>query len=235
MGTDYKQYMIIGLPSCGSDWLCPLLARHSGGRLRYFEKEYFNPITNWKHTGVLESVFGCEMVSCYRNITAPSWDSNAQRVYEQTWCKDDYNFDKELMSPFRVEHWAQRFAVALLHRSRENTFPPSRARVWSWYDAIYHSLLAHGHETCRDAKPPTLAERTRRAHDVCWRHLKEVAGRLDLPILDYDHLCQDPEPAIVDQLGRVQWIVALVDIEAAAREIIATRRYPHKPAISSSS
>ena len=40
-----KQYMLLSLPSSGSDWFASCI-RAANPDLRYFDKEFFNPITN---------------------------------------------------------------------------------------------------------------------------------------------------------------------------------------------
>lgn len=224
MGATPDQVMILSLPNSGTDWLCPILAKHSGGRLRYFEKEYFNPITNWKHTDVLARAFGCELVTCHEHIAARWTGSLLDAIYRTTWQREDWSFDKEVFSPFRVPWFAERFDVVIMQRPTYDVFPPSRARVWSWYDAIYHSLLKAGQLA---AFSPSLEQRARIAHSHCQSHMLHEATRLQLPVLSYRTLGTGTKEQVVEHLDR-GWIGRLVDVPAAAAEIVSTRRYATK-------
>ena len=52
MGSPRHQYMMLSLPNSGTDWLCRILAKHGrGDALRYYDKEFFNPICNLKYAG----------------------------------------------------------------------------------------------------------------------------------------------------------------------------------------
>ena len=56
MGSPHHQYMILSLPNSGTDWLCRILAKHGrSDGLRYYDKEFFNPICNPKYATVLEA------------------------------------------------------------------------------------------------------------------------------------------------------------------------------------
>ncbi len=225
MGSTPDHVMVLSLPNSGTDWLCPILAKHSGGRLRYFDKEYFNPITNWKHTDVLALAFGCELVTCYKNIAA-SWSGpQLDAIYRATWERSGCNFDKEVFSPFRVDWFAERFDVVIMQRPTDEVFPPSRARVWSWYDAVYHSLAEAGHVL--SSARPALEERARLAHKVCQSHMLHEATRLQLPVLSYRTLGIGTKQEVIEHLDH-GWIGRLVDVPAAAAEIVATRRYVTK-------
>lgn len=216
--------MIMSLPNSGTDWLCPILAKHSGGRLRYFEKEFFNPICNLKYADVLAKAFGCELVTCHEHIAASWTGPQLDAIYRATWLRSGCNFDKEVFSPFRVHWFAERFDVVIMQRPTDEVFPPSRARVWSWYDAIYDSLLQHkqaiGFLTALD-------DRARVAHRACQSHMLHEATRLQLPVLSYRTLGTGTKEQVVEHLDR-GWIGRLVDVPAAADEIVSTRRYVTK-------
>jgi hypothetical protein len=122
MGEARDQYLIVSLPNSGTDWLCPIIARHGG--LRYYHKEFFNPICNPKHGAILEWDFGCELASCYRNIGVP-WDRQEQRLdaaYRATWATESYNFDKENFVLQKVAWFAKRFKIVMLHRAASSVF-----------------------------------------------------------------------------------------------------------------
>lgn len=219
--------MILSLPNSGTDWLCPILAKH--GHLRYYEKEYFNPICNLEYGDVLAAEFGCEMVSSYRNIGVRSSAQAGQleTVYSNTWARQSvWNFDKEIFSAFKVPFFNEHFRLVFLHRAFDSIFPPSRARVWSWYDAIWNGLADRDHVA--DIRL-TLALRAREAHRVCWEEMNARAEELSAPVLDYDLLCTADYEAVRHHLGR-GWIGDVVDVSAAAQEILTTRVHRIKTA-----
>lgn len=230
-----KDCMIVSAPNSGSDWLAGLIARHAPD-LRYYEKEFFNPICNPKYRDLLEPVFGCELVSCYRMIGLrssfhPDW---MDRVYRQTWLQEPYNFDKENFVGFQLPFFADRFRLVLLYRSAASLFPPSRLRVLAWYDAIYWAIV-HGVEKdpelrsyrsdlCPHGEQPTLEDRARIAHDVYWQHMLGEATRYQYPVIDYDRLQEVSREEVMREVA-VGWIPDVVaDLDAFVDEIVATRR-----------
>lgn len=220
--------MILSLPNSGTDWLCPILAKHGG--LRYYEKEFFNPICNRQYGDLLEQAFGCELVSCYRNIGVRSDDQVdvLERVYRQTWARHDWNLDKENFSPFKVSFFARRFLIAFLYRSPENVFPPSRLRVWQWYDAIYHGLVDNGLVARNHGG---LRARAAAAHWVCWNEMRTWARMTGAPFLDYELLCTGDETAVREHLDQ-GWLRGVLAIDSTTQEVLATRRYRPKRAAS---
>jgi hypothetical protein len=221
--------MILSLPNHGSDWLCQILAKHGhGDALRYYHKEFFNPICNPKHAGVLEGAFGCELASGYQNIGVRSCEQEAEleAVYGESWASERYNFDKENFSVIKVPFFARHFQLAFLYRAVDNVFPPSRLRVWAWYDAIYMGLLSTG--VVLDNEPRDLEERARVAHAACWGEMKHQAEALDAPILDYEKLCTAGSvDELAEHLGS-GWIAEAVDVPAAAAEVFESARYRAK-------
>ena len=224
MGQARDQYLILSLPNSGTDWLCPILARQGG--LRYYQKEFFNPICNPVHGTRLEAAFGCELASCYANIGLP-WDRQVETLeslYRTTWAAEPYNFDKENFSPLKVAWFARHFRIVMLHRAASSVFPPSRLRVLAWYDAIYNAMADHGH-LVRQAVD--LTARAKRAHEVSWVLMRQAAACLDIPVLDYDELCTADRDRVRQSLA-VGWIADVVNIAGAAADILATRRHTVK-------
>lgn len=220
-----RQYMILSLPNSGTDWLCPLLAKHAG--LRYYEKEFFNPICNQQYGDVLEQAFGCELASCYRNIGVRAEDQadTLDRLYEETWARHDWHFDKENFAAFKVPFFARYFQLAFLYRAPESVFPPGRLRVWAWYDAIWNGLVENGH---LERTSESLAERASLAHWVCWDEMRFWARTCNSPFLDYDLLCTADEAAVREHLSQ-GWVGELVDIGHMTQALLDTRRPHTKP------
>lgn len=170
------------LPNTGSTWLGGVIARNIPG-CRYYQKEFFNPICNLKHEKALSKVFGSELVSCYENIAegdGPLLDS----CIEETWGSEDYSFTKECWSPFKTEAFTRHFRVFVLDRSREHTFPPSRVRVWSFYEHAWWALKKRGFSLGAESTKARAEE----AFDVMRYSLLSDAARLGLPVISYERL-----------------------------------------------
>ena len=228
MGSSRHQYMILSLPNSGTDWLCRILAQHGrGDGLRYYDKEFFNPICNLKYATVLEGPFGCELASCFENIGVRSelQARDLEAAYRASWEMEGYNFDKENFSALKVPFFAQHFDIVFLYRPADNVFPPSRLRVWAWYDAIYTAMVANGEI---EADQLDLQERALAAHKACWDIMRDAAKRFDAPILDYETLCKASTESAVAYHLNVGWIAEAVDVKAAAREVFASRFYKNK-------
>ena len=228
MGTPRHQYMMLSLPNSGTDWLCRILAKHGrGDGLRYYDKEFFNPICNLKYATVLEGPFGCELASCFENIGVRSeyQARDLEAAYRATWEMEGYNFDKENFSALKVPFFAQHFDIVFLYRPAYNVFPPSRLRVWAWYDAIYTAMVANGEI---EADQLDLQERALAAHAECWRVMRAAAAKIGAPILDYETLCKASTESAVAYHLNVGWIAEAVDVKAAAREVFASRFYKNK-------
>jgi len=217
--------MIVSIPNSGTDWLASIIEKWGSG-LRYYRKEFFNPICNPRYGQQLELGFGCELVSCYRNIGVRSADQvkTLDDVYRRTWMRENWNFDKENFSAFKVPWLAEHFELVFLYRSYDSMFPPSRLRVLAWYDAIYNAL-ADADMAIRSKIG--LRERARVAHSLCWDEMIPQARRLGAPILDYNRFCTGNLPAVLRELDQ-GWLGKVLDVEGAARCVLETRRYHPK-------
>ena len=213
-----KQYVILSLPSAGSDWLADVIRQSSG--LRYYHKEFFNPLTNPNHSPRLSDGFGCELVGCYQNIAAP-WKEHVEEldnIYAETWDVEDYDFDKEVFSPFKVGWYARHFQVVVLVRSEESVFPPVRLRVWQWYEAIWQSI-AHLFQ----AKPQgTIVAHALCGYKVALSAITDDAAELHIPVLRYDDLVNLPEADLREHFAQ-GWIADVVDVDRAVAMILDTR------------
>jgi hypothetical protein len=226
MGTPDDQYLILSLPNSGTDWLCPILAEHGG--LRYYHKEFFNPICNWQYGHVLEAGFGCELPSCHQNIARGGEAADLESIYRQTWAREEWNFDKENFSPLKADWFARHFRLAFLLRPSDSLFPPSRLRVWAWYDAFYCAFLAAGRLGQSHGERP-LPVRARIAHHMASAIMHEAADRINAPVLDYDVLCKADKATLHAHLSR-GWIRDVVNVDAAVASILRTRKYRDKTA-----
>src|SRR5450759_2213135 len=139
-----KPLLMLSLPNSGSTWFAAVLARHLPD-CRYYEKEFFNPICNLKHEAVLRRNFGSELVCCYRNIALPG-DARIDDDIRNTWGVEDYTFTKECQSAFKLPAFVRHFKCFVMLRSREQTFPPGRVRVWSFYEHAWFALLNAGYD-----------------------------------------------------------------------------------------
>lgn len=209
------------MPNSGSDWLCRSLAACSPG-VRYFDKEFFNPITNGQYGDVLETAFGCEMVSCHRNIaTSVERQREAlEAAYAQTWCRESYDFDKEVFAAWKVSWLAEHFELGFLVRDAVGIFPPSRVRVWSWYDAVYNALGG-------TAGLP-LHRRAVIACQAMRIEIEQSARALGRPVLDYQRLCTGDRATVEQDLRASGFLSGRLCVNEAVERILQTRRYENK-------
>lgn len=202
--------MLLSTPSSGTDWLCPIIAE--AAQLNYWHKEFFNPICNYKLNA---AGFGCEMISCYEHISSPQANGFTEAI--QGWGETGCNFDKEVFSLAKLPIYAKHFRCALLYREPAVTFPPSRARVWVWYDAIWNSLKLHGYPVTNGP----LLHRATEAHKLTWQRAFRDADMLGVPVIRYSDLLSE-DPAAVRRAIDCGWIEG-INVESAVLRIIATR------------
>ena len=218
--------MVLTLPNSGSDWFAPLLAEAAG--LSYV-KEFFNPICNTKYREQLARHFGCELVSCYRNIGREYRPGTLRaealdELYEATWCKEQYHCSKDIYGFLSAEFFDTHFTCVTLHKDRNHAFPPSRRRVQVYYDAIYEALRDRG-DIGYPGRPLTLRERCEFAYDVAWDVLESESHRLGSPIVDAAILLYSSRGAIRDHLKAIEDVFP-VDIDLLADKVVDTRKLP---------
>ena len=211
-----SQYMLLSLPNSGSDWLMGIIAKQPD--MKYYHKEFFNPICNATYRATLETVFGCELIGSYRNIAIPSSEQSfgLESAYRATWNAAEFNLNKEVYSPCKLPFFNQHFRCAILQRQTESLFPPSRLRVLAWYDAIWHSLLARN----QVYGYPSLEHRAKQAHEITANALFSDAFNEDVPVISYD-LLMTASIAEVQKHLDCGWIG--LDWNEVAKEVIATR------------
>lgn len=176
---------MLTMSSSGGKWLAGAIAAELPG-CRYYDKEFFNPITNQKHERVLVRNFGSELISCYRNIALPG-DERIDADIEETWGAENYTFTKECYSPFKLAVFKRHFTCFALLRRTEQCFPPLRFRVWSFYEHVWHALSEAGYAMTAE----TMKDRAMEAHRKCYNVIKHDALALNVPIIYFDDLQQD--------------------------------------------
>ena len=201
---------MLSLPNSGSTWFGALVARHIGARYRM---EYFNPVRNQKHEATLRRDFGCEMACCYRNIISPGDDKTHEDI-RRTWFVDnDYDFTKEVFSPYKLKVYLEHFEVFVLLRHTVGVFPPSRGRVYSYYEHAWQALYERGGHVLLEQ---SMRNRAMEAHRIMARDLRKEATELGVPIVYYEDLFGD---ATGESLSRVN-----LDRPNLLAEIESTRR-----------
>ena len=204
-----KPLIILSLPNSGTTWLCGLIAKHS--RAKYCD-EYFNPVLNHRHEQELRTVFGSELACCYRNIATPS-SAVVEQVIEKTWMRDGYELTKDNYSPFKIESFSKCFRCVVLLRHTAGVFPPSRIRVWSFYEHAWQALCESGHEM----NELSIRARAMEAHWLMASHMRKDAARLGIPVLYYEDMFDDDR-------AQQQLKSAGLDYEDLLADVIATRR-----------
>ena len=133
-----KPKMILAMPSSGSDLLVSCIQKSTG--FSYFQKEFFNPITNLPMCDeLLDMGFGCETVAGSKNLWRPPTTSAERLGINSKW---EYQLWKEVFWFGKFDFFDRHFDCILLHRTMEDMFPPSRLRVLQWYDSLSHIVTA---------------------------------------------------------------------------------------------
>jgi len=212
-----KPLLMLTMPNSGSTWLAKIIGDCLPG-CRYYEKEFFNPVCNMKHELVLRRNFGSELVSCYRNIASPG-DLHIDDDIRATWGAENYNFTKECQSGFKLDAFLRHFRVFVFLRPEAESFPPTRARVWSFYEHAWYSLQHHGHKL----KAETTFDRAREAHRVIYAQLLADADRLGVPIMYYGDLF-DNETILRERLAEAIGCEDDTLLDAVVATRVRTRR-----------
>lgn len=181
-----KSLLMLTLPNSGSTWLADLIAQHSSWN-RY-SMEFFNPLRSPKHYRTLARNFGCELQGCYRNI-ASAGDEWIDDDIRKSWGLEQFNFTKEVFSPLKLEAFTRHFRCFVLLRDAADTFPPKRARVWSFYEHAWFALVEAG---LLDSAGETHFEgRAQAAHYAMQTMIELDARRLGVPVIRYRELFED--------------------------------------------
>lgn len=213
------RYLLNTLPNTGSTWLGDIVGRalrdHGHGD---YHLEFFNPAQNEPLESELAERFGCEIISCYRNIA--TWGGPLLAAHIRELWPARLVFTKEVFSPLKLDAFvAAGFRCAVLRRYTDGVFPPKRGRVWAFYEALYFSLEAEELVSFR-TRPSTMRERARAAHAYATRRMENDAFLLDVPIIRYADLFADE--ATISRALRPWGLPPDVERQVV-REIIATR------------
>jgi sugar phosphate isomerase/epimerase len=177
----------VELPNSGSTWLGDII----GGNLYRgeYRPEYFNPLRNERHHARLSRAFGCELVSCYHGIAGGD-DQELDDDIRATWFAElgDQGFTKEVFSPFKLEAFTRHFDCFVLLRSEQDSLPPTRLRIWSFYEHAWFALAGAGYHVGET----NTFERAREAHRVMAQALRESARDLGVPVLEHGAMFGQP-------------------------------------------
>lgn len=214
-----KPLLMLTLPNSGSTWFAAAIAKHLPG-CRYYDKEFFNPVCNLKHEVVLRRNFGSELVSCYRNIALPG-DGAIDDDIRATWGSENYTFTKECQSAFKLPVFMRHFQCFAFLRSADDTFPPRRARVWSFYEHAWFALRDAGYDALVET---TLQGRAREAHATLQARIQFDADALGVPLLWHRELFSHSFVVRERLRGALGWVS-----DALVEEIFSTRQSFARP------
>lgn len=177
-----KPLLMLSLPNSGSTWLAEQIANTLPG-CKYYDMEFFNPLRNPANEQRLVRHFGAALVSCFRNI-AKADGCGIDDDIAKTWGRAQCNFNKEVFSPLKLPVFVRHFKCFVLLRKTEDTLPPRRMRIWSFYEHAWFALSEAGF-----ALPGTTArERAMAAHGALAQAMRADAKRLGVPVVEYGEL-----------------------------------------------
>jgi hypothetical protein len=180
-----KPLLILSIPNSGSTWFADLVAKNTPGDIKYFP-EFFNPLRNVRFEADLAPNFGCETIRSYRNIADPG-DHVARSEVRRMWVVAGYGMTKEVFSPFKMQLFLEAgFRVVVFLRSIEQSFPPSRLRVWSFYEHAWWALKAQG----MDVRADSIRERAIEAALIMRARLEGDAVQYACPVVHWESLME---------------------------------------------
>jgi hypothetical protein len=202
------------MPNSGSTWFAKTLSEHIVD-CRYYDKEFFNPICNLQDEEVLRQFFGSELACCYRNIGCAGRDGIDEAI-EQTWGRTEYTFNKECQSAFKTHIFDHHFDVFAFLRLEEDTFPPGRLRVWSFYEHAYFALAYHGR---LKSEHDRTVDRAKVAFRIQQQAIVRDCARLKIPVIWWHELF-GTEAEVRDVLARVPATLK----DSATQAIVSARK-----------
>lgn len=216
-----EQFMVVCNANSGSDWLSPILARRvASGPQKYWQKEFFNPITNNRFAEELSPVFPSESAIGYENFGVRLTDDLIQRVlnpiYRKTWAQLDYTFNKEAYTPNFTRWYASKFNVVGLVRTTEDLFPPTKARTWATYETMWLGLRKNGWVLFHSE---SMKSRAMEAHRVMREFLMQELADIGAPVLHYETMVSGSESEVTDEARRIGWL----DVEGFVQDVMESR------------
>jgi hypothetical protein len=186
--------LLAALPSGGSDWVASCIQR--ANPFLIYAREFFCPMCNWQHSQRLEQTVGDTLHNNTLKMIEPISRLEVESLLNDTWRTTDYCFTKENYLAFQLEPFSYFFDIVVLVRSFEDTFPPNRRRVMSWYEHFFCSIVSS--KKAKDAQylGTTPMNRAAIGHFLWANQLKAMAAKLGLPILDFGTLMHGDQDQI---------------------------------------
>lgn len=228
-----KPLLLVSQSNSGSSWFARCIAE-AHPDLRFFDKEFFNPMMNHRHAARLSRSLGCELHTTVDNLAAVPDPADIKQLIDSTWGAEAHGFTKENFLAYKLPAFARHFEVFLLFRGIDLCFPPERARVRQWYDAWFWSLWRNGRFT--EAQKEWICARQVSSHEravIAWitvrARLLESARELDAEgrIVDWERCIEYPAESLRTYLAGV--LPPRLSSDRIADEILATRRGPTPP------
>ncbi len=209
-----RPLLMLSLPSSGTKWVANQIAMLD--RISYYGREFFNPIVNAEEFVWMKEHFGCELPMCMWNMVRPLPRSIVKYSAER-FAEFGFNFAKENFHFFHAEQLKEEFDIFFYKRSAENTFPPTRLRVYAWYDAMATVVDTH---LDTDITKSSLYERAVETHSVWWLYGERIAKKNGFPIIYFEELMSN-HSVVVNALRKV---FSAEDSERIAEFVVATRK-----------
>lgn len=229
-----KPMMLLSAPNCGSDWLAATLCDSQKG-INY-SREFFNPANNHKYCDILAKGFGCEYVTCYKQIAENNQDI-CQSIFNSTWKQERYNFTKENYSCFKIPFFVKEFNCFAFVRDVRDSLPAKRRTpVTSWYLSIYESLFFHKDSLPRRVtqkmdlflKTPTkIDEKMVFAFCLYQELLAMLCKHFMIPVLEWKLILSLGKNDLIQYLSSSNGVVRTfgeLNLDSWSDEIIKTRK-----------
>lgn len=228
-----KPLLLVSQSNSGSSWFARCIAA-AHPELRFFDKEFFNPMLNHRHAARLSRSLGCELHATVDHLAATPDPADIAQLIDSTWGTEAHGFTKENFLAYALPAFAKTFEVFFLFRGIDHCFPPERARVRQWYDAWFWSLWRN--ERFTEAQKEWICARQVSSHEravIAWitvrARLRQATRELEAEsrIIDWERCIEYPDESLGAYLAGV--LPPRLSPDRVAERILATRQSPPSP------
>lgn len=212
--------ILLSYPRQGTDWFMKCIMP-----LNRYHREYFNFITNKKHTKILKEVFGNE--NNIEKIFYECTEDEFLNAYNKTWKLDNVRSTKENFCHIKCKHIYKYFKnVYILYRHRKYTFPTTRERyiVGMYESFLQNKYSVHKFNKIRDFCKEKKFENTLiLSHIISFCILMYYAQLFDIPIINWYDLVTFTEDQLKELYEKSKLENFTVDYKKWINNVMKTR------------